>query len=85
MLLALTIIDMTDSSEDMTIVSPTQAGNAKGIRFWMVITALMLCVFMAALELTAVSTALPSIIEHFGAATSVAVEYSWIGSSYALA
>ena len=76
---------MTDSSEETAVTPPLQAGNAKGFRFWMVITALMLCVFMAALELTAVSTALPSIIEHFGAATSVAVEYSWIGSSYALA
>ncbi|ROW05750.1 hypothetical protein VMCG_05189 [Cytospora schulzeri] len=44
-------------------------------------TCLCACVFVAALDITIVSTALPTITNHFGAASG----YTWIGSSYVLA
>ncbi|PYI07561.1 hypothetical protein BO78DRAFT_385986 [Aspergillus sclerotiicarbonarius CBS 121057] len=45
-------------------------------------TALSLCVFLAALDITIVSTALPEMVAHFRASDSA---YTWIASSYLLA
>ena len=48
---------------------------------WIVFPSLMLCVFLAALDQTIVSTALPTIAADIGA---TAAGYSWIGSAYLL-
>ncbi|GJE93651.1 MFS general substrate transporter [Phanerochaete sordida] len=52
----------------------------KGLQFWSVFVALCVCLFLSALEYTAVSTALPTIVHdlHGG-------DFVWIGSAYALA
>ncbi|EED18288.1 efflux pump antibiotic resistance protein, putative [Talaromyces stipitatus ATCC 10500] len=51
-------------------------------RIAIVMAALSLCVFLAALDITIVSTALPKIVAQFKASDSA---YSWIASSYLLA
>ncbi|KAJ9107602.1 hypothetical protein QFC21_001061 [Naganishia friedmannii] len=50
--------------------------------FYLVMPALMLVLFLAALDQTIVSTALPTIAEKFHATSS---QYSWVGTSYLLA
>ncbi|TNY20768.1 major facilitator superfamily domain-containing protein [Rhodotorula diobovata] len=51
----------------------------KDARFWLIFLALFFCCFLAALDLTAVSTALPAIAAEFESS-----EFSWVGSAYAL-
>ncbi|GLA23938.1 hypothetical protein AnigIFM63326_010394 [Aspergillus niger] len=51
-------------------------------RVAVVMTSLSLCVFLAALDITIVSTALPEMVAHFKASDSA---YTWIASSYLLA
>lgn len=52
----------------------------KGRAFWMIIFSLAMSMFLSALDLTALSTALPRI------ATDLDAEnFTWIGSAYALA
>ncbi|GAA6007140.1 MDR family MFS transporter [Rhodotorula paludigena] len=65
------------ASEPATDVKP-KAGK-RGARFWLVFLALIFCVFLSALDLTAVSTALPTIAQEFDSS-----EFSWVGSAYAL-
>ncbi|BGP57469.1 hypothetical protein JCM8202_002026 [Rhodotorula sphaerocarpa] len=57
----------------------TAASKRKPFAFWMVFVALCFSCFVSALDLTAVSTTLPSMAETFHSA-----DYSWIGSAYAL-
>ncbi|KZT20290.1 iron permease [Neolentinus lepideus HHB14362 ss-1] len=66
--------------------SPT-AGRAveepakkRGWRFWVVILSIACSMFIAALELVAVSTALPTIVDDLHGK-----EFIWVGSAYALA
>lgn len=49
-------------------------------RFWAVFVALMFTVFLSALDLTALSTALPIIAQDL----QITEGFSWVGSSYAL-
>ncbi|KAM0746387.1 iron permease [Meredithblackwellia eburnea MCA 4105] len=53
--------------------------KGKGWRFWMVFLSLCMSTFLSALDLTAVSTVLPTIANTFHSS-----QYSWVGSSYAL-
>ena len=62
-----------------TIESDSQK-TTQDYRFWLLLSSLFLASFVAALDFTAVSTALPSIAREFNSS-----EVSWIGSSYALA
>ncbi|KAJ3810408.1 iron permease [Lentinula lateritia] len=52
----------------------------KDTSFWLTMLAIMLATFLAALDTSAVSTALPTIINDFGGG-----EFVWIGSAYTLA
>lgn len=58
---------------------PAMPKQGKPFKFWMVFVALCFSCFLAALDLTAVSTTLPDIAETFQSE-----DYSWIGSAYAL-
>ncbi|KAG8874653.1 hypothetical protein FRB97_005749 [Tulasnella sp. 331] len=49
-------------------------------RFWLVFASLMMATFVAALDVTAVSTALPTIVFKLHGS-----EFTWVGSAYALA
>lgn len=51
----------------------------KGASFWLIMLSLAITTFLSALDLTAISTALPVIAEDLKAS-----DFTWIGSSYAL-
>ena len=55
-------------------------GRSKG-KVALIMLALCMAVFLAALDVTIVTTALPTITEHFGSASG----YTWIGSAFLLA
>lgn len=54
--------------------------RAKGLRFWLVFISMLISLFVSALELTAVSTALPTIANALHAD-----QFIWVGSAYAIA
>ncbi|KAJ5572997.1 Efflux pump dotC [Penicillium hetheringtonii] len=62
--------------------APSQAAKMGKKKIAVVMTALCLALFLAALDMTIISTALPTIAAGFGASES---GYSWIASSYLLA
>lgn len=51
---------------------------------WVVFTGLILCTFLAALDQTVVSTALPTIVREIGQGASGSSGYSWVGVAYFL-
>ncbi|KAG8904966.1 hypothetical protein FRB99_000968 [Tulasnella sp. 403] len=56
------------------------AHRAGGLQFWLIIISLMVSSFLSALELTSVSTALPTIVRDLHG-----TEFAWVGSAFALA
>ncbi|KAG9050253.1 hypothetical protein FS837_006694 [Tulasnella sp. UAMH 9824] len=50
-----------------------------GLQFWLIFIALMVTCFLSAIELTSVSTALPTIVEDLAG-----TDFAWIGSAFAL-
>ena len=70
---------VTTSQSDLTFPSPS-TGFHKGSAFWLTFIAVLVCSFVSALDLTAVSVALPTITEslHGGG------KFVWIGSAYGL-
>lgn len=60
---------------------PIPAGMAKGSAFWLSFFAVCVSVFLSALDLTGVGTALPTITKDLNGGD----EFSWVGSAYALA
>jgi MFS family permease len=60
--------------------SDVVAVRPKDLRFWLMLLALCLALFLSALELTAVATALPTIT-----ADLHGKDFVWVGSAYALA
>lgn len=61
-----------------TPAQPPQS-TSRGLRFWMVIIAMMVTEFLSAIELTSVATALPTIVEDLHG-----TEFSWVGAAYTL-
>lgn len=53
--------------------------NGRGLSFWLVLLSLCLTLFLSALELTAISTALPTIISELEGN-----EFIWVGAAYTL-
>ncbi|GAA6025386.1 hypothetical protein JCM11491_002701 [Sporobolomyces phaffii] len=51
----------------------------KDLKFWLVFLSICFSMFLSALDLTAISTALPNIVNEFQT-----TDYSWIGSAYTL-
>ncbi|GAA5852481.1 hypothetical protein JCM9279_003464 [Rhodotorula babjevae] len=69
-----------DLSQAPTVVGEQQqAPPKKDARFWLIFVVLFFCCFLSALDLTAVSTALPSMAADFNS-----TDATWIGSAYAL-
>ncbi|OJT01776.1 hypothetical protein TRAPUB_7832 [Trametes pubescens] len=61
--------------------APQSPGSSKkGLKFWLIILSLCLSMFLSALELTAVSTALPVIIHDLQGG-----DFVWVGTAYSLA
>ncbi|KAI0700394.1 major facilitator superfamily domain-containing protein [Cerioporus squamosus] len=53
----------------------------KGSAFWLSFLAILVCTFVSALDVTAISTALPTITKDLGGAD----KYVWVGAAYGLA
>lgn len=71
------------SSTDVAVETPNVVPPSrppKGTDFWLILVSLCITLWLYALELTAVSTALPTI-----ASALHATEFIWVGSAYALA
>lgn len=77
-------LSMMPSSE--TLAEPDNhsetvpAGFKKGSAFWLTFLALIVSIFLSALDLTALGTALPTIVADLGGGE----DFSWVGSAYAL-
>ncbi|KAM5537268.1 hypothetical protein V8D89_008998 [Ganoderma adspersum] len=75
-----TAVEMvTASQSDLTTLSPS-TGFRKGSAFWLTFIAVLVCTFVSALDLTAVSVALPTITESLHGGD----KFVWIGSAYGL-
>ncbi|KAG8934110.1 hypothetical protein FRC02_010593, partial [Tulasnella sp. 418] len=59
---------------------PAQQGPPSGFRFWMVIISLMVSTFLSAIDLTSISTVLPTIVADLNGH-----DFVWVGSSFTLA
>ncbi|CCO37823.1 hypothetical protein BN14_12420 [Rhizoctonia solani AG-1 IB] len=65
-----------DATDQVTIAPTTQK---KGAQFWLIFVAICASMFLSALELTSVSTALPTIVEDLHGH-----DFAWVGSAYTL-
>ena len=70
----------TDTIRDDSPPSPPKF-SPKGSAFWMSFVAIVVCMFLSAMDLTAVSTVLPTITEDLNGGD----DFVWVGSAYALA
>lgn len=66
----------TSSTSD----APAQEPMPKTARFWLIILGLLVATFLAAIDLTGLATALPTI-----ALALNSEDYAWIGNSYSYA
>ena len=57
-----------------------RALSKRGLRFWLIFGSMCICLSLSALELSSVSTALPTIVNDLHA-----TQFAWVGSAYALA
>ncbi|KAJ7840764.1 iron permease [Mycena leptocephala] len=68
------------NDEKIVTAGSESDGTQKFLTFWLSMVALMIATFLAALDVSAVATALPTIVNHFDGE-----EFVWIGSAYSLA
>lgn len=73
-------VEVTSSEFTWPVVSPT-AKTPKGKDFWMTMIVLCASILISAMDLTAVSTVLPTITN----ALDGGPNYVWVGSAYVLA
>ncbi|EIW57898.1 iron permease [Trametes versicolor FP-101664 SS1] len=71
---------MTSPSQP-SLVSPPPPKTSKGSVFWLSFTAVVVCNFLSALDVTAVSTALPTITDDLKGGD----DFVWVGAAYGLA
>ncbi|KAI0326040.1 iron permease [Cubamyces sp. BRFM 1775] len=64
----------------MDASSPPPPGSKRGTAFWMVFASNLLVDMLSALDLTAISTALPTIVQHLHG-----TDFIWAGSAYTIA
>ena len=67
------------SNDGDTIVQSNTAPSKKGAKFWLIFLSMCICLSLSALELSSVSTALPTIANALNAS-----DFTWVGSAYAL-
>ena len=60
-------------------VRPNTGPSKKNLRFWLIFASMCLCLFLSALELASISTALPTIAHALNSS-----RFPWVGSAYAL-
>ncbi|TBU37707.1 major facilitator superfamily domain-containing protein [Dichomitus squalens] len=68
-------------SEATVNTEPQNTGFRKGSAFWLSFTAILVCTFVSALDLTAISTALPTITDSLAGGD----KFVWVGAAYGLA
>jgi len=76
-------------SSDLALSRPSENGDdnaqrktvpsQKGLKFWLIFASMCICLSLSALELSSVSTALPTIADSLHAS-----QFTWVGSAYAL-
>ncbi|KIP05973.1 hypothetical protein PHLGIDRAFT_73402 [Phlebiopsis gigantea 11061_1 CR5-6] len=78
---SLAILVSEETKGSLDVPQTTSATTTKrGIRFWLIFLAICVSLFLSALELTAVSTALPTIIHDLSGE-----DFVWVSSAYSLA
>ncbi|KAG9009514.1 hypothetical protein FRB94_014201 [Tulasnella sp. JGI-2019a] len=70
----------TEPTVNQEPIDSTGTSGLGTTRFWLVFASLMMATFVSALDVTAVSTALPTIVYKLHGS-----EFTWVGSAYALA
>ena len=68
------------SEDDEKEIQANVAPSKKGFKFWLVFVSMCTCLFLSALELCSVSTALPTIADALHAS-----QFTWVGTAYGLA
>lgn len=71
--------DHSEHGADASVSVSTAAPSTKGPRFWLIFVSMCVCLFLSALELLSVSTALPTISHELRAS-----QFVWVGSAHAL-
>ena len=72
---------LNQASEDgEKAVQANTASPKKGFKFWLVLFSMCTCLFLSALELSSVSTALPTITNDLHVS-----QFTWVGTAYSLA
>ncbi|KAI9056781.1 iron permease [Trametes sanguinea] len=69
------------SPQPSVVSPPPQTKSNKGSAFWLCFTAVVVCNFLSALDVTAVSTALPTITDELHGGDL----FVWVGAAYGLA
>lgn len=73
---------MASTSQPSLVTPPPPAPpTTKGSVFWLSFTAVVVCSFLSALDVTAVSTALPTITDDLQGGD----DFVWVGAAYGLA
>ncbi|GAA5874035.1 hypothetical protein JCM16303_002669 [Sporobolomyces ruberrimus] len=72
-------IPLATSIEQQQDEAKVSTSPPKDLKFWLVFLSICVSMFLSALDLTSISTALPDIIAEFQTE-----QYSWIGSAYTL-
>jgi MFS family permease len=62
------------------VVQANRAPSKQGAKFWLILVSMCICLSLSALELSSVSTALPTIANDLHTS-----QFTWVGSAYALA
>lgn len=87
----MTIVSTTSSDRDSTTVRASYSENVEitdvsttapsktTLKFWLIFASMCICLFLSALELSSISTALPTIAHELRA-----TQFVWVGSAYAL-
>ena len=71
---------ITQVSEDGEMaVQANTAPSKKSLKFWLVFASICTCVFLSALELCSISTALPTIANALHTS-----QFTWVGTAYSL-
>ena len=65
---------------DEDVQSNRAQSSKKGAKFWLIFASMCTCLSLSAIELSSVSTALPTIANALHAS-----QFTWVGSAYALA
>lgn len=68
-----------DSEKGGEAIQPKTEPSKKSLKFWLIFLTMCLCLFLSALELFAISTALLAIIDALNA-----THFAWVASAYAL-